>query len=92
MMEAFGVSGIRIKRNSIYVPPQGGYKSPGAYYVEADASSASYLLAAAAIKGHVQIERLGKSSIQGEIKFCQALKRMGAAIDVKRSSIICRAG
>lgn len=48
--------------------------------VEGDASSASYFLAAGAIAGEVTVCGLGENSIQGDIKFADALKLMGASI------------
>ena len=61
----------------------GGYTSPGRYVIEPDASAASYFLAAAAITGgHVRIEGLGSSSMQGDVGFADVLARMGARVDV----------
>ncbi|MFN3396955.1 MAG: 3-phosphoshikimate 1-carboxyvinyltransferase, partial [Sulfurimicrobium sp.] len=54
---------------------------PGEIHVEGDASSASYFLAAGAIgKGPVRVEGVGKSSIQGDVRFAEALASMGANI------------
>ena len=48
------------------------------YTVEADASNASYFLAAAAVTGGtVTLENLSSSSIQGDVKFADVLERMG---------------
>lgn len=57
------------------------YRSPGTIYVEGDASSASYFLAAGAIGGGpVRVEGVGRSSIQGDVGFADVLERMGARI------------
>jgi len=48
--------------------------------VEGDASSASYFLAAGAIKGKVRVTGIGKNSIQGDIHFADVLEKMGARI------------
>jgi 3-phosphoshikimate 1-carboxyvinyltransferase len=57
------------------------YRSPGVIYVEGDASSASYFLAAGAIGGGpLRIEGVGSESIQGDVRFADALARMGAQI------------
>jgi len=57
------------------------YTSPGTIHVEGDASSASYFLAAGAIAGGpVRVEGIGKDSIQGDIRFAEALQQMGATI------------
>ena len=50
--------------------------------VEGDASSASYFLAAAAIKGGtVKVTGIGKKSIQGDVKFVDVLEKMGAKVE-----------
>jgi 3-phosphoshikimate 1-carboxyvinyltransferase len=52
-------------------------------YVEGDASSASYFLAAGAIGGGpVRIEGVGSDSIQGDVRFADALALMGAQIEM----------
>jgi 3-phosphoshikimate 1-carboxyvinyltransferase len=64
--------------------PQGSrYTSPGEIHVEADASSASYFMALGAIAGHeapVRIEGVGLDSIQGDIRFIEAVSAMGARV------------
>ncbi len=66
----------------------GNYESPGTYRIEPDASTASYFLAAAAITGgHVRIEGLGRSSIQGDVAFADVLSEMGAEVEVGDDSI-----
>jgi 3-phosphoshikimate 1-carboxyvinyltransferase len=56
-------------------------------YVEADASSASYFIAAGAIaavstdQNSIKIEGLGADSIQGDIRFTEAAEMMGARIE-----------
>ena len=55
--------------------------SPGDFLVEGDASSATYLLAAAAIAGGpVRVEGIGKQSVQGDIAFVDVLAKMGADV------------
>jgi 3-phosphoshikimate 1-carboxyvinyltransferase len=57
------------------------YQSPGTFLVEGDASSASYFLAAAAIKGGtVKVTGVGRASIQGDIAFADVLAKMGAQV------------
>jgi 3-phosphoshikimate 1-carboxyvinyltransferase len=63
------------------VPAGSSYRSPGTIHVEGDASSASYFLAAGAIAGGpVRVEGVGQGSIQGDVRFVEALERMGARI------------
>lgn len=78
--------GVKVERGgaggwSHFTVPAGKYVSPGSIYVEGDASSASYFLAAGAIAGGpVRVEGVGSSSIQGDVKFADALAAMGAQI------------
>ncbi|MBN2621779.1 MAG: 3-phosphoshikimate 1-carboxyvinyltransferase, partial [Acidimicrobiales bacterium] len=62
------------------VPP-GAYRAT-AYAVEPDASTASYLLAAAAIVGgRVTVTGLGAASRQGDARFADLLGAMGARVE-----------
>ncbi|HEY7759038.1 MAG TPA: bifunctional 3-phosphoshikimate 1-carboxyvinyltransferase/cytidylate kinase [Burkholderiales bacterium] len=67
---------------SRFVVPAGQhYISPGVLHVEGDASSASYFLAAGAIGGGpVRVQGVGRASIQGDVRFADALAAMGARI------------
>ena len=57
------------------------YESPRSIFVEGDASSASYFLAAGAIGGGpVRVEGVGRDSIQGDVRFTEVLERMGASV------------
>jgi 3-phosphoshikimate 1-carboxyvinyltransferase len=68
------------------------YQSPGVIYVEGDASSASYFLAAGAIGGGpLRIEGVGSGSIQGDVRFADALAAMGAQIDMGENWMEARA-
>ncbi|MFZ9758612.1 MAG: 3-phosphoshikimate 1-carboxyvinyltransferase [Burkholderiaceae bacterium] len=58
-----------------------GLQAPGQLKVEADASSASYFLAAGLLGGGpVRVEGVGKNSPQGDVQFAHALSQMGASI------------
>ncbi|MDO8291445.1 MAG: bifunctional 3-phosphoshikimate 1-carboxyvinyltransferase/cytidylate kinase [Gallionella sp.] len=82
MMARFGVSVHRDGWRSFTVAAGSRYVSPGVIYVEGDASSASYFLAAGAIGGGpVRIEGVGSDSIQGDVRFVDALALMGAQIE-----------
>ncbi len=80
MMRDFGVVVQNNNYQSFFVQAQQCYLSPGQYWVEGDASSASYFLAAAAIKGKVKVNGIGKNSIQGDRLFADVLAKMGANI------------
>jgi len=75
--------GIHVKRDgwqSFTIPADSRYTAPKEIFVEGDASSASYFLAAGAIAGNVTVEGLGKDSIQGDVRFADALALMGGKI------------
>jgi 3-phosphoshikimate 1-carboxyvinyltransferase len=79
--------GIQVRRDGwqrFTIPANSRYQSPGVLHVEADASSASYFIALGAIAADaaapVRIEGVGESSIQGDIKFVEAARLMGAHI------------
>jgi 3-phosphoshikimate 1-carboxyvinyltransferase len=81
LMRRFGVSVERAGWQSFTVQAGQKYVSPGAIHVEGDASSASYFLAAGAIAGGpVRVEGVGRDSIQGDVRFVEALEQMGATI------------
>jgi 3-phosphoshikimate 1-carboxyvinyltransferase len=81
-MRRFGLSVARNGWQSFQVP-KAGYVSPGHIYVEGDASSASYFLAAgAAGGGPVRVEGVGRESIQGDVRFTEVLERMGARVSL----------
>ena len=75
--------GVHVERNGwerFTIPANSSYTSPGQIFVEGDASSASYFLAAGAIAGNITVEGLGKNSIQGDVRFADALALMGGHI------------
>lgn len=81
MMARFGVQVVRNGWSSFTVPAGSHYVAPGLIHVEGDASSASYFLAAGAIGGGpVRVEGVGHNSIQGDVRFVEALQLMGARI------------
>ncbi len=92
MMARFGVSVQRDGWRSFTVAAGSRYKSPGVIYVEGDASSASYFLAAGAIGGGpLRIEGVGSGSIQGDVRFADALALMGAQIEMGTNWMEARA-
>ena len=82
--------GVKVQRNGwarFVIPAGSRYRSPGEIHVEADASSASYFIAAGALSASasgpngLKIEGVGEASIQGDIRFVKAARLMGAQID-----------
>ncbi len=81
LMRRFGVTVEQDGWQSFTVQPGQKYVSPSEIHVEGDASSASYFLAAGAIAGGpVRVEGVGRDSIQGDVRFADALEQMGATI------------
>jgi 3-phosphoshikimate 1-carboxyvinyltransferase len=81
LMRRFGVTVEQDGWQSFTVQPGQRYTSPGTIHVEGDASSASYFLAAGAIAGGpVRVEGVGRDSIQGDVRFSDALEQMGVTI------------
>lgn len=81
LMRRFGVTVERTGWQSFTVQAGQKYLSPGVIHVEGDASSASYFLAAGAIAGGpVRVEGVGRDSIQGDVRFVEALEQMGAIV------------
>jgi len=80
-MRRFGVDVVREGWQKVSVQSGSRYNSPGVIYVEGDASSASYFLGLGAIAGGpVRVEGVGADSVQGDIRFADALSAMGAHI------------
>jgi 3-phosphoshikimate 1-carboxyvinyltransferase len=81
LMARFGVIVKRDGWERFHISTHSRYSSPGSIHVEGDASSASYFLAAGAIaQGPVRVVGVGNSSIQGDVRFTEALEQMGAII------------
>jgi len=81
MMARFGVVVQRDGWRSFTVNAGSRYVSPQEIFVEGDASSASYFLAAGAIGGGpLRVEGVGKNSVQGDVRFAEALQKMSAVI------------
>ncbi len=82
MMNDFGV---QVDRDDDYsefrFESQTGYRTPGSYRIEPDASAASYFFAAAAVcGGSVTVRGLSRRSLQGDVAFADALERMGCDV------------
>lgn len=93
LMKTFGVEVENDNYRSFTVRGQQQYQAPGDYLVEGDASSASYFLAAAAIKGGtVKVTGIGRNSMQGDIRFADVLEKMGASIEWGDDFIACTRG
>lgn len=95
VMEHFGARVERDGRKAFRIARPAGYSFPhGSYFVEPDASSASYFLAAGAItQSEVTVRGIRDDSAQGESRFAQeALGRMGARVEQSPDSIRVSSG
>ena len=86
LLARFGIRVVNHDWQRFVIPAGSRYQSPGEIHVEADASSASYFIALGAIaagadgqKG-IRVEGVGLDSIQGDIRFVDAARAMGADI------------
>ncbi len=61
--------------------------TPATYTVEGDWSSASYLLAAGALAGEINVTNLSQESLQADRKIVALLTAMGASVDINGNSI-----
>ena len=82
IMRDFGVEVENDNYKRFYIKSGQSYRAVESFMVEGDASSASYFLAAAAIKGgRVKVTGIGKKSIQGDVQFVDVLEKMGAKVE-----------
>jgi 3-phosphoshikimate 1-carboxyvinyltransferase len=84
LLARFGISVERDGWQRFTIAQGSAYRTPGEIHVEGDASSASYFVALGAIAAHggrcVRIEGVGADSIQGDVRFVEAAKAMGAQV------------
>ena len=94
LLARFGIPVQRDGWSRFIIPAGSRYLSPGDIHIEADASSASYFIALGALatrtlgtKGTqngvsdaIRIEGVGADSIQGDIRFIDAARMMGAQV------------
>ena len=81
LMEKFGVSVENINFSEFKIKAGQRYKNPESFYVEGDASTASYFLGSAAIGGKVRVYGCGNNSLQGEAGFATVMEKMGAKVE-----------
>ena len=86
LLKRFGIVVEHQNWQRFTIPAGSRYQSPGSLHVEADASSASYFIALGALAssatGHnsIKIQGVGLDSIQGDIRFVEAARAMGAVV------------
>jgi len=95
LLRRFGIAVQREGWQRFTIPAGSRYRSPGTLHVEADASSASYFIALGALAAAddaLRIQGLGEDSIQGDIRFIDAARRMGALVDSGPNHLAVRRG
>ena len=86
LLARFGITVANDNWQRFTIPAGSQYQSPGSIHVESDASSASYFIALGAIatsaagQNGIKILGVGLDSIQGDIRFVEAARAMGADI------------
>ncbi|TXS38576.1 3-phosphoshikimate 1-carboxyvinyltransferase [Streptomyces sp. OR43] len=91
MMRSFGVEVTRSgPGDTVFTVPPGGYRAT-TYAIEPDASTASYFFAAAALTGReVTVPGLGRGALQGDLRFVDVLRRMGAEVHMTNDATTVR--
>lgn len=98
LLQRFGVTVARDGWERFTIAAGSRYRSPGLIHVEGDASSASYFIALGAIApalpgfDGITIEGVGLESIQGDIRFVEAARQMGADIRGEANRLHVRRG
>ena len=90
LMAKYGVQVERDGWQRFTIAANSVYTSPGQLCVEGDASSASYFLAAGVIAGSVTVDGIGQHSIQGDVRFAEALSLMGGEISYGENHITAK--
>ncbi|MGA0403694.1 MAG: 3-phosphoshikimate 1-carboxyvinyltransferase [bacterium] len=92
LMNRFGVNvDVSEDFKSFHINAPQSYKSPKTYFVEGDASSASYFLAGAAITGGtITVKGCGTDSLQGDARFAKIMEMMGAEVQWEANQITVR--
>jgi 3-phosphoshikimate 1-carboxyvinyltransferase len=95
LLARFGIAVQREGWQRFTIPAGSSYRSPGELRVEGDASSASYFVALgaiAAVDAPLRIEGVGSDSVQGDIRFVDAARAMGADVTLGAGWIEARRG
>lgn len=91
LLKRFGVMVHREGWEAFAIAATTHYQSPGEIHVEGDASSASYFLAAGALAGGpVTVHGVGAKSIQGDVRFAEALASMGVSVEMAANTVTAR--
>lgn len=93
LLKRFGICVEREGWQRFTIPAGSQYRSPGEIHIEGDASSASYFIALGALaertdgQSGINILGVGAESMQGDIRFIEAARLMGAQIESTANSL-----
>jgi 3-phosphoshikimate 1-carboxyvinyltransferase len=87
LMQRFGVEVVNNNFEEFTIKAGQKYVNPKTFFIEGDASTASYFLGSAAIGGKVKVTGCGKNSIQGEAGFAGVMEMMGAKVTYGENDI-----
>jgi len=80
VMRSFGAGVSKLDSSAFLIDAARKYRA-AEYFIEPDASAASYFWAAAAITGgRARVEALHQQSLQGDVRFCAVLEKMGCRV------------
>ena len=99
LMAKFGVQVAREGWQQFSIAANQVYQAVPTLFVEGDASSASYFLAAGALaanhpsysQGFVTVEGVGNNSIQGDVLFAEALAKMNVRVEMSENKMTAHA-
>ncbi|MDO4584070.1 MAG: 3-phosphoshikimate 1-carboxyvinyltransferase [Planctomycetia bacterium] len=90
VMRAFGGK-VEVEGENRFLLPAGQRYHGSEYVIEPDASAASYFFAAAAVAGgEMTVENLSRNSLQGDIRFCDCLEKMGCEVEYREREVVVR--
>jgi 3-phosphoshikimate 1-carboxyvinyltransferase len=95
LLQRFGIAVRNDGWRRFVIPAGRRLRSPGEIHVEGDASSASYFIALgalAATESPLRIAGVGDASIQGDIRFVDAARAMGADVRSEANALEVRRG
>lgn len=91
LLSDFGVHVTHDDMQRFVIPAGSMYRTPGYYAVEGDASSASYFIAMGALAAiretPLTVDGIGLGAIQGDIRFVEAARAMGAHVVEQENSL-----
>ncbi|MFN3604463.1 MAG: 3-phosphoshikimate 1-carboxyvinyltransferase [Leptonema sp. (in: bacteria)] len=86
IMEMFSVKVVNENYKYFKIPAQ-KYKSVKDYYIEGDATAATYFFTAGMLSGPVSVFGISKNSIQGDIQYLDIIQKIGGKVSSDKDSI-----